>query len=76
MANIRKIEFFDREKERWEIMQILESEPQLLNFIYGPINSGKTTLITNLIENLPDDYVVFYVNLRRKSIIRYEDFIR
>ncbi|PIV28299.1 MAG: hypothetical protein COS36_02650, partial [Candidatus Altarchaeum sp. CG03_land_8_20_14_0_80_32_618] len=22
----------------------------MINFIYGPINSGKTTLITNLIE--------------------------
>ncbi len=76
MTNIRKIEFFDREKERGEIMQILESEPHLINFIYGPINSGKTSLITNLIENLPENYVVFYVNLRRKSIIRYEDFIR
>jgi len=76
MANIRKIEFFDREKEKQEILNILRTEPQLLNFIYGPINSGKTSLITNLIENLPDDYVVFYVNLRRKSIIRYEDFIR
>jgi len=76
MTNIRKIEFFDREKERGEIMQILESEPHLINFIYGPINSGKTALITNLIENLPENYVVFYVNLRRKSIIRYEDFIR
>jgi len=57
-------------------LNILKTEPQLINFIYGPINSGKTTLITNLIENLPDDYVIFYVNLRRKSIIRYEDFIR
>ncbi len=76
MTNIRKIEFFDREKEKQEILNILRTEPQLLNFIYGPINSGKTTLITDMIENLPDDYVVFYVNLRRKSIIRYEDFIR
>ncbi len=74
--NIRKIEFFDRENEKQEILNILRTEPQLLNFIYGPINSGKTTLITDMIENLPDDYVVFYVNLRRKSIIRYEDFIR
>jgi len=76
MKGIQRTEFFDREKEKEEILHILRQEPQEINFIYGPINSGKTSLITNLIENLPDDYVVFYVNLRRKSIIRYEDFIR
>jgi len=70
------IEFFDKEAEKQEIMNILRIEPQLINFIYGPINSGKTTLITDLIEELPENYVVFYVNLRRKSVIKYEDFIR
>jgi len=70
------IEFFNREKEKEEIMRILRAKPNFINFIYGPINSGKTTLITNLIENLPENYVVFYVNLRRKSITKYEDFIR
>ncbi len=74
--NIQRIEFFNREKEKQEILHILRTEPQLINFIYGPINSGKTTLITNLIENLPDDYVVFYINLRGKSVIKYRDFIR
>ncbi len=76
MKGIQRTEFFDREKEKEEILHILRQEPQEINFIYGPINSGKTSLITDMIENLPDDYVVFYVNLRRKSIIRYEDFIR
>jgi len=70
------IEFFDREKEKQEILNILRTKPQFINFIYGPINSGKTTLITNLIEELPKDYVVFYLNLRGKSIINYGDFIR
>lgn len=76
MSNIKRIEFFNREKEKEEIMNILKVEPQLINFIYGPINSGKTTLITNLIEELSDEYVVFYINLRRKSITKYEDFIK
>ncbi len=30
---IQKIEFFDREKEKEEIMNILRTEPQLINFI-------------------------------------------
>ncbi|MFN3528224.1 MAG: ATP-binding protein, partial [Candidatus Altarchaeaceae archaeon] len=70
-----KIEFFDREKEKKEIMNILKAEPLLINFIYGPINSGKTALIMNLIENLPKDYVVFYINLRGKFISNYKDFV-
>jgi len=74
--NLRRIEFFDREKEAEEIINILKAEPRLINFIYGPINSGKTTLINNLVENLPPDYVVFYINLRGKFISDYEDFIR
>ncbi|CEG12635.1 conserved hypothetical protein [groundwater metagenome] len=73
---IKRIEFFDREKEKKEILNMLETEPQLINFIHGPINSGKTALMTNLIENLPDNYVVFYINLRGKSVVKYGDFIR
>ncbi|PKM92483.1 MAG: ATP-binding protein [Euryarchaeota archaeon HGW-Euryarchaeota-1] len=70
------MEFFDREREKEEILNILRTEPQLINFIYGPINSGKTTLITDMIENLPDDYVVFYINLRGKLIKEYGGFVR
>jgi len=74
--NLRKIEFFNREKEAEEIMNVLESEPRVINFVYGPINSGKTTLITNLIENLPEDYVIFNINLRGRFISNYHDFVR
>ncbi|CEG12860.1 conserved hypothetical protein [groundwater metagenome] len=73
--NSRKIEFFNRESETAEIKNILESEPRLITFIYGPINSGKTSLIMNLIEDLPKDYVVFYINLRETVIASYKDFI-
>jgi hypothetical protein len=73
--NPRKIEFFNRESETAEIKNILESEPRLITFIYGPINSGKTSLIMNLIGDLPKDYVVFYVNLRETVIASYKDFI-
>ena len=75
VKNLRKVEFFNRESEAEEITNILKTEPRLVNFIYGPINSGKTALIMNIIENLPPDYVVFYVNLRGKFITSYNDFV-
>ncbi|CEG11551.1 conserved hypothetical protein [groundwater metagenome] len=71
------IEFFDREKEKQEILNILKVKPQLINFIYGPINSGKTTLIQKLIDDLPKaKYAVFYINLRGKLIKEYGGFVR
>ena len=73
---MRHIEFHDREKEITEIMRLLNTDPSLITFIYGPINSGKTELITHLIKQLPEDYVVFYINLRGKFISSYDDFVR
>ncbi|ADG13084.1 ATPase [Methanocaldococcus infernus ME] len=67
--------FFNREKEIREILSILEFEPNFIYFIYGPINSGKTALINEVINKLDDKYVVFYINLRRYFISKYEDFI-
>ena len=72
---MRNIEFHNREKEAKEIRAILDSRPTLITFIYGPINSGKTELITHTIEELPDEYVVFYINLRTKFLASYDDFI-
>jgi len=69
------IEFYDREEEIEEIIRILGTRPDLITFIYGPINSGKTELLNHLISRLGNDYVVFYVNLRGK-FIDYEDFIK
>ncbi|MEA1870021.1 MAG: ATP-binding protein [Euryarchaeota archaeon] len=72
---MKRIEFHNREKEIKDIRDILDAEPSLITFVYGPINSGKTTLITHLIEELPDEYVVFYINLRTKFLASYDDFI-
>jgi len=72
---MRNIEFHDRIEETKEIRAILDSRPTLITFIYGPINSGKTELITHTIEELPDEYVVFYINLRTKFLASYDDFI-
>ncbi|ADC70019.1 ATPase [Methanocaldococcus sp. FS406-22] len=70
--------FFDREKEIKEILYIIEREPQRINFIYGPINSGKTALINEIISNRLDKnkYVVFYIDLRGHFLSKYDDFVR
>ncbi|PXF60227.1 MAG: ATP-binding protein [Candidatus Methanogaster sp.] len=72
---MRDIEFHNREKEAKEIRAILDRRPTLITFIYGPINSGKTELINHVIEELPEEYVVFYINLRTKFLASYDDFI-
>ncbi|MCK5109420.1 MAG: ATP-binding protein, partial [Methanosarcinales archaeon] len=59
-----------------ELTRILSTDPTLITFIYGPINSGKTELITNLIENLPKSQKVFYINLRGRFISNYDEFIK
>jgi AAA+ ATPase superfamily predicted ATPase len=71
-----EIEFHNRENEIKAVKNILKTRPDLITFIYGPINSGKTELINHLIKQLPGDYVTFYVNLRGRFIRDYEDFIR
>jgi AAA+ ATPase superfamily predicted ATPase len=73
---MKSIEFYNREKEIKEIRDILNAQPTLITFIYGPINSGKTELISHVIEELPKEYVVFYINLRGKFISSYKDFVR
>jgi len=73
--SMKRIEFHDRERETKGIMDILNSEPSLITFVYGPINSGKTTLITHLIGQLSEVYVPFYINLRGRFITDYEDFL-
>ena len=71
------MKFFDREKEIHKILSIIEGEPNLIYFIYGSINSGKTALINEIINNRldKDRYVVFYINLRGIFVSKYDDFI-
>ena len=73
---MRRIEFHNRIKEKKEITGLLETEPTLITFIYGPINSGKTELINNLIKNLPETQKVFYINLRGRFVSNYDEFIK
>ena len=72
---MKRIAFHDREDEVREITDILEAEPSLLTFVYGPINSGKTAMINHLIGQLPDEYGVVYINLRGRFIAGYDDFL-
>ncbi|ASJ17244.1 hypothetical protein A3L04_09280 [Thermococcus chitonophagus] len=66
--------FFDREKELSYLRSLLNSEPNQLLFIYGPINSGKTTLLLRFLESLGEEGVGIYVNLRSRPILRFDDF--
>lgn len=66
-----EIEFWNRKKEIQDIMTILNSRPDLITFIYGPINSGKSSLIDEVARRLSNDFAVFSIDLRRKC----EDFI-
>jgi AAA+ ATPase superfamily predicted ATPase len=72
---MKSIEFHNREKEIKAIRNILDTKPTLITFIYGPINSGKTELINQIVPALPEDYVVFYINLRGRFIKSYEEFL-
>ncbi len=70
------VTFHDREREIEKVMKILNSRPDLITFVYGPINSGKTELFQQLVNSLSQEFVVFYVNLRGRFISDYGDFIR
>ncbi|AEC52025.1 atp-binding protein [Pyrococcus sp. NA2] len=67
--------FFDRERELKWLLKFVSTEPNLITFIYGPINSGKSSLMVEFIKRLPEEYVTFYINLRGR-FIRSEDFIK
>jgi len=68
--------FFDRERELEKLLRFASAEPNLITFVYGPINSGKTALMTEFVKRLPDEHVVFYINLRGRFINSYEDFMK
>ncbi|MFA4701372.1 ATP-binding protein [Pyrococcus kukulkanii] len=67
--------FYDREKELALLRTFVESEPNTIFFIYGPINSGKTTLLMEFSRRLSEDFVPFYINLRWHAISSPSDFL-
>ncbi len=70
------MEFFNREKEIRDLLNMIKQEPNLITFIYGPINSGKTSLMLEVINRLSKEYVAFYIDLRRRYIIDDKSFVR
>jgi AAA+ ATPase superfamily predicted ATPase len=54
---------------------VLSGEPNLVYFVYGPINSGKTSLLMRVFEELSDEYVAFYINFRWRDVRSIEDLI-
>ncbi|AEF95758.1 ATP-binding protein [Methanotorris igneus] len=68
--------FFNREREINEVLHILSREPDDIYFVYGPMNSGKTTLIKHIVEDkLGYEYKVFYINFRTYLISEKREFI-
>ncbi len=68
--------FYNREEDIRRMKAVLSGEPNLVYFVYGPINSGKTALLMKVLEELPEEYRVFYINFRGLETSRYEDFVR
>ena len=69
-----EIEFHNREKEIGEIMQILNSRPDLVTFVYGPINSGKSSLMDEVVKRVPENFVTFFIDLRAHVVTSVEEF--
>ncbi len=69
-------EFVNREKEIESLKRVLWGRPNVIWFVYGPINSGKTALISKVIEELPEDYCVFYINFRWRYVENLKDLVQ
>ena len=68
--------FFNREGDIRRMKAVLSGEPNLVYFVYGPINSGKTALLMKVFEELPEDYRVFYINFRWRYVEDVRDLIQ
>ena len=69
-------EFVNREREIREVKAILSGRPNFVYFVCGPINSGKTALLMKVFEELPENYVVFYINFRGLDVEKVEDLMK
>ncbi len=68
--------FFNREKDIKRFKAVLSGEPNLIHFVYGPINSGKTALLIKVFDELPSEYRVFYINFRARYISEFQDLLK
>ena len=69
-------EFVNREKEKKELKAVLSGRPNLVYFVYGPINSGKTALLMKVFEELSEEYKVFYINFRARHVTEFTDLLK
>ena len=67
--------FINREKEKEYLLNYLHASPESILFVYWPKSSGKTMLLTKIIKELPDRYIVSYTNFRRYTLIDYTSFV-
>ena len=68
--------FFNREQDINRMKSILSGEPNLVYFVYGPINSGKTALLIKVFEELPENYRFFYINFRARDVEDIKDLLK
>ncbi len=74
----RRAPFVDREDEEKFLVEWFSEVPQKILWVYGPKSSGKTTVISYVVDNyLVKDkrFWVKYFNLRRLIINSYESFL-
>ena len=69
--------FVNREKETAYLKNWMHREPNSLLFVYGPKSSGKTALITHIIENHIDQkkFAINYMNLRQMLVYNFQSFL-
>jgi len=71
----KPIPFINRVKEQQYLKDYLTQEPRAIQFLYWPKSTGKTTLITKVINELPQwKYAIQYINMRWVLITNFEDF--
>ena len=68
--------FINRKKEIRDIEKYLTKKPNNVLFVYGPKSTGKSTLLSKVVNNLdPKKYAINYLNLRRVIIYNFKTFL-
>ena len=78
ITSYREVPFVDREEEVNFFVDWFSEVPQRILWVYGPKSSGKTTVISYVIDNylLKDEkFWVKYFNLRQALITSYDSFL-
>jgi hypothetical protein len=70
--------FINRETELNRLRKFVNKEPSEMLFLHGPKSSGKTTLLYKFFDQIQKEQKmdVRFLNLRKKLIGNYKDFIR